>query len=139
MNKGKYVFSQLLDFLDRNDFNYLARKYGGDRYVKLFTCYNQLALLMLGQLSNRERLHDVVLATQVHSGKAYRFGFGMHVSIWTACLLKGSTLTRYAASSTGTRKRTESSFSLLTLWISVQCKSPSYTTKGGISSCSSSG
>lgn len=28
MNKGKYVFSQLLDFLDRNDFNYLASKYG---------------------------------------------------------------------------------------------------------------
>lgn len=41
MNKGKYVFSQLLDFLDRNDFNYLARKYGGDKYVKQFTCYNQ--------------------------------------------------------------------------------------------------
>ena len=37
MNKGKYVFSQLLDFLDRNDFNYLARKYGGDKYVKQFT------------------------------------------------------------------------------------------------------
>ena len=33
MNKGKYVFSQLLDFLDRNNFNYLARKYGGDRYI----------------------------------------------------------------------------------------------------------
>ena len=28
------MFSQLLDFLDRNDFNYLARKYGGDKYVK---------------------------------------------------------------------------------------------------------
>ena len=27
MHKGKYVFSQLLDFLERNDFNYLARKY----------------------------------------------------------------------------------------------------------------
>lgn len=34
MNKGKYVFSQLLDFLDRNDFNYLARKYEGDKYSR---------------------------------------------------------------------------------------------------------
>ena len=25
MHKGKYVFSQLLDFLDRNNFNYIAR------------------------------------------------------------------------------------------------------------------
>lgn len=56
MNKGKYVFSQFLDFLDRNDFNYLARKYGGDKYVKLFTCYNQLCVLMFGQLSNCESL-----------------------------------------------------------------------------------
>ena len=76
MNKGKYVFSQLLDFLDRNDFNYLARKYGGDKYVKQFTCYNQLAVLMFGQLSNRESLRDVVLATQAHAGKAFHLGFG---------------------------------------------------------------
>ena len=42
MNKGKYVFSQLLDFLDRNDFNYLVRKYEGDKYVKQFTLENPL-------------------------------------------------------------------------------------------------
>mgnify|MGYP003500923801 CR=1 FL=1 len=71
MHKGKYVFSQLLDFLDRNDFNYLSRKYGGDKYVKQFTCYNQLCVLMFGQLSNRESLRDVVLATQAHASKAY--------------------------------------------------------------------
>lgn len=76
MHKGKYVFSQLLDFLDRNDFNYLVRKYDGDRYVKQFTCYNQLATLMFGQLSNRESLRDVVLATQAHASKAFHIGFG---------------------------------------------------------------
>ena len=80
MHKGKYVFSQLLDFLDRNDFNYLARKYGGDKYVKQFTCYNQLCVLMFGQLSNRESLRDVVLATQDHVSKAYHLGFGKHAA-----------------------------------------------------------
>ena len=80
MHKGKYVFSQLLDFLDRNDFNYLARKYGGDKYVKQFTCYNQLCVLMFGQLSNRESLRDVVLATQAHASKAYHLGFGKHAA-----------------------------------------------------------
>lgn len=80
MHKGKYVFSQLLDFLDRNGFNYLARKYDGDKYVKHLTCYNQLAVLMFGQLSNRESLRDVVLATQAHAGKAFHLGFGRHVS-----------------------------------------------------------
>lgn len=80
MNKGKYVYSQLLDFLDRNDFNYLARKYEGDKYVKLFTCYNQLATLMFGQLSGRECLRDVVLATQAHASKATHLGFGKFVT-----------------------------------------------------------
>ena len=80
MNKGKYVFSQLLDFLDRNDFNYLARKYDGDKYVKQLTCYNQLATLMFGQLSNRESLRDVVLATQALAPKAYALGFGKFVT-----------------------------------------------------------
>ena len=80
MHKGKYVFSQLLDFLDRNDFKYLTRKYGGDKYVKQFTCWNQLAVLMFGQLSNRESLRDVVLATQAHASKAYHLGFGNHAA-----------------------------------------------------------
>ena len=82
MHKGKYVFTQLLDFLDRNDFNYLARKYGGDKYVKQFTCYNQLCVLMFGQLSNRESLRDVILATQAHASKAYHLGFGKHAAEW---------------------------------------------------------
>ena len=80
MNNEKYVFSQLLDFLDRNHFNYLVRKYEGDKYVKNFTCYNQLAVLMFGQLSNRESLRDVVLTTQTLDDKAYRLGFGKQVS-----------------------------------------------------------
>lgn len=80
MHKGKYVFSQLLDFLDRNAFNYLTRKYDGDRYVKQFSCWNQLAVMMFGQLSNRESLRDVVLATRAHAGKAFHLGFGKHAS-----------------------------------------------------------
>ena len=80
MHKGKYVVAKLLDFIDRNDFNYLTRKYGGDKYVKQFTCYNQLCALMFGQLSNRESLRDVVLATQAHASKAYHHEFGKHAA-----------------------------------------------------------
>ena len=74
------MFSQFLDFLDRNDFNYLARKYGGDKYVKQVTCYNQLCVLMFGQLSNRESQRDIVLATQAHASKAYHLGFGKYAA-----------------------------------------------------------
>lgn len=49
MHKDKYVFAQLVPFLDRNKFNYIV--YDGDKYVKHFTCWNQLLALMFGQLS----------------------------------------------------------------------------------------
>ena len=54
MNKGKYVFSQLLSFLDPFVFLRISKKYGGDKYVKTFSCWNQLAVMMFGQLSNRD-------------------------------------------------------------------------------------
>ena len=80
MNKGKYVFSQLLDFLDKDIFLRISNKYNGNRYVKSFTCWNQLAVMMFGQLSNRESLRDLVLATQAHASKAFHLGFGKHAS-----------------------------------------------------------
>ncbi|MCA6056147.1 hypothetical protein AXF23_06145 [Prevotella sp. oral taxon 313] len=40
MYKDKYVFAQLVSFLDRNHINYFVRKYGGDKYVKFFSCWN---------------------------------------------------------------------------------------------------
>ena len=52
MFKDKYVFAQLVEFMDRNHFNYLVRKYDGDKYVKSYTCWNQLLTMMFGQLSN---------------------------------------------------------------------------------------
>ena len=74
------MFSQLLDFLDKDVFLRISNKYNGNRYVKFFTCWNQLAVMMFGQLSNRESLRDLVLATQAHASKAFHLGFGKHVS-----------------------------------------------------------
>lgn len=58
MNKNKYVFAQLVEFLDKDKFRHLIDKYNGNRYVKSFTCWNQLLALMFGHLSNRESLRD---------------------------------------------------------------------------------
>ena len=67
-------------FLDRNHFNYLVRKYDGDKYVKHFTCWNQLLTLMFGQLSNRESLRDLIIAIEAHYQKCYHLGLGKHVT-----------------------------------------------------------
>lgn len=79
--KTSYVFSQLVSVaLDRNHFNYLVRKYEGDKYVKYFTCWNQLLVMMFGQLCNRESLRDLTNAVAAHQKKCYHLGFGKHVS-----------------------------------------------------------
>lgn len=80
MHKEKHVFAQLLDFIDKDVFLWVANKYDGNHHVKQFTCWNQLAALMFGQLSNRENLRDVVLAPQAHASKAYHLGFGKHAA-----------------------------------------------------------
>ena len=76
MNKSKYVFAQLIEFLDSDKFRHLADKYDGNRYVKHFTCWNQLLALMFGQLSNRESLRDLLVALDVHQSKRYHLGLG---------------------------------------------------------------
>ena len=80
MFKDKFVFSQIVSFLDRNKFNHIVRKYGGDKYVKHFTCWNQLLCLMFGQLSNRASLRDLIVALEAHRGKLYHLGLGKNVS-----------------------------------------------------------
>ena len=76
MNKDKYVFAQLIEFLDNNKFRHLVDKYDGNRYVKHFTCWNQLFAMMFGQLSNRESLRDLIVAFEAHRAKQYHLGLG---------------------------------------------------------------
>lgn len=80
MFQDKYVFAQLVSFLNRSKFNRIVAKYQGDRYVKHFSCWNQLLALMFGQLSNRESLRTLIVALDAHRSKCYHLGMGKNVS-----------------------------------------------------------
>ncbi|HEA30821.1 hypothetical protein LCGC14_1978020 [marine sediment metagenome] len=80
MNQGKYVFSQLTGYLPQRVFDGFAKKYQGNRYVKHFTCWNQLLCMLFGQLTNRESLRDLIVALDAHSGKSYHLGLGKSVT-----------------------------------------------------------
>lgn len=80
MFQDKFVFAQLIAFLDRSKFNRIVAKYNGDRYVKHLTCWNQLLAMMFGQLSNRESLRDLIVALEAHHSKCYHLGMGKNVS-----------------------------------------------------------
>jgi hypothetical protein len=80
MFQDKFVFAQLVSFMNRSKFNRIVAKYDGDKYVKHFTCWNQLLALMFGQLSNRESLRDLIVALDAHRAKCYHLGMGKNVS-----------------------------------------------------------
>ena len=81
MHEGSFVFSQLALHLNRSKFNRIVAKYQGDSYIKVFSCWNQLKVLMFGQLSRRESLRDLMVAVKAHSGKAKFLGFGDSVTL----------------------------------------------------------
>lgn len=80
MNNGKYVFAQVVSFLDPNDFKKCVERYKGNYKVKDFGCWHQLLCMMFGQLSNRESLSDLVLCLQTQKSKWYHLGLGNSIS-----------------------------------------------------------
>jgi len=80
MNSGKYVFAQLIEFLPSRIFDRLVEKHQGNKYIRYFTCWNQLLCMVFGQLTNRESLRDVILTINAHRKKSYHLGFGKHIT-----------------------------------------------------------
>lgn len=80
MYQGKYVFTQLCEYLPKGVFDHLVAKYNGNRYVKSFSCWNHLLVLLFGQLTNRESLRDLILTLNSHREKFHHLGFGKSVT-----------------------------------------------------------
>jgi hypothetical protein len=80
MNDGKYVFAQLTSFLPQRVFDKFVSKYSGNKYIKHFTCWNQLLCMVFGQLTNRNSLRDLIVILDAHSNKTYHLGFGKSVT-----------------------------------------------------------
>jgi hypothetical protein len=80
MNTGKYIFSQVMSFLDPNDFKKYVDKHKGNYKVKEFSCWHQLLCMMFGQLSNRDSLSDLLLCLRTQQNKWYHLGLGNNIS-----------------------------------------------------------
>ena len=80
MNQGRYIFSQLCDFLPVDHFKWIVKKYEGNKYVKSFTCWNHLLVLIFGQLSNRDGLRDLIVTLAPFKSAFHHLGFGKSVT-----------------------------------------------------------
>lgn len=75
MFNGQYIFSQILDFIPRRQFDACIRRYEGNKRIRSLTCRDQLLSLMFGQLTGLRSLSGIVLCLNAHSGQLYHLGF----------------------------------------------------------------
>ena len=56
MNQGKFVFSQVMEFIPRYQFDKIVNRYKGDWHTKNLNSYNHLLHLLFGQLTGCDLL-----------------------------------------------------------------------------------
>ena len=74
MNSGKYVFRQMLDFVNQYEFNKCVKRYSGNYRVRDFKCWNQFVQLLFGQITSLDSLRSICTCLQAHKGQLYHLG-----------------------------------------------------------------
>ncbi len=75
MNQGKFIFSQVIEFIPRYQFDKLVKQYKGDWHAKNLNSYSHLLHLLFGQLTACDSLRDICLCLEAHSNILYHLGF----------------------------------------------------------------
>ena len=80
MNDGKLVFSQIMSFIPKYQFDKCVFKYKGNYKAKTFTCWDQFLCMSFAQLSFRESLRDIEACLNAIGKKRYHLGLKHQVS-----------------------------------------------------------
>jgi hypothetical protein len=75
MNRGRTIFSQVMEFLPHKELAACVARYGGERYVKSFSCMDQFLCMAFAQMTYRESLRDIECCLRAHPTKHYHMGF----------------------------------------------------------------
>ena len=80
MYAGRIVFSQLIDFLPKKQFDKCVRKYRGNHRVKTFSCFDQFLCMAFAQITYRQSLRDIETCLRAMGTKLYHCGIRGTVS-----------------------------------------------------------
>ena len=80
MNTGKYVFAQLLQYVNKYEFEKCVKRYNGDFRVRDLNCWNLFVQLFFGQLTSRNSLRDICTCLKAHRKKLYHLGIKQQVN-----------------------------------------------------------
>jgi hypothetical protein len=74
MNTGKYIFSQIIDFLDYKEFNNCVKSYNGNWHKRDLSCWNQFLQLLFGQITSLNSIRMICVCLEAHKGQHYHLG-----------------------------------------------------------------
>ena len=74
MNTSKTIFSQIIDFVPKYEFEKYVMKYSGNYRYRTFSCWDQFLCMTFAQLSYRESLRDIEACLRSQSTKLYHMG-----------------------------------------------------------------
>jgi IS4 transposase len=80
MYSGKIIFSQLMDYLPKYEFDKCVKRYHGNYRAKKFTCLEQFYCLAFAQLTYRESLRDIEVCLRAIPLKRYHMGIRTRIS-----------------------------------------------------------
>jgi len=80
MHTGQTVFSQLIDFLPKKQFDKCVRRYGGNHRTKTFSCFDQYLCMAFAQITYRQSLRDIEACLRAMQTKLYHCGIRGNVS-----------------------------------------------------------
>lgn len=80
MNSGKYVFAQILQFVNKYEFEKCVDRYKGNYRVRGLNCWNQFVQLFFGQLTSLNSLRDICTCLRAHKKKLYHLGIKQNVN-----------------------------------------------------------
>ena len=71
---GQPIFNQLLMFIDKSEIRKIAKKHDSERYVKKFTTYNHLVVMLFVALEGYSSIREVVLGLLANAHKLSHLG-----------------------------------------------------------------
>ena len=80
MYSGKTVFSQLISYLPKYEFNKCVERYKGNHRIKTFSCWDHFLSMAFAQITSRPSLRSTVNVLQARQEKLYRLGFRSPIS-----------------------------------------------------------
>ncbi len=80
MNEGKTVFSQIMGYFSKYEFDKIVMKYKGNYKMRHFSCWDQFLCMSFAQLTYRSSLRDIEACLNAQPQKLYHMGIKGNVT-----------------------------------------------------------